>query len=173
MLDKGLEILNSKNVNRYFEFKDKIIASLMKQEKKFMTISNNKGVVFSQINRKKEKNPIYKLDRYYSYSLEELRRKIVMFNRKPSGNLLSFETVERFSPNIQLGYFKYSILNKDFEFLAIIEDSIKENKQTTILKGIDNLMVGKSIEFFQIRAVKQGPSTTSLSITGFLDIEGV
>ena len=81
-------------------------------QKKFETLSKNQETIFSVLRRKNQINPIYQVERYHNLPLSKIRDKIVMFNRKASGNLLEYETVERFNQNIELGYFKYWVLNQ-------------------------------------------------------------
>lgn len=99
-----------------------------------------------------------------------------MFVRNnPNGNLRHYQTVETFSKTIQAGYYRYWILNHQYEFLSIIEDNCNQNQRVVFIKGVDNLMVKKTIDFIMIKAQKidGDEPMTKISAFGYVQIKGV
>ena len=165
---QALIFLNSKNVNDFINYKDSVLKKLLASNFHFKPVYK---IDDCTIDQSQKHHNYYKLETIFHCSPELLREEFLSKYQEQSFTfLMQTQTLETFSHKYSAVYAKHVFsqnqINKIFEHIFIEEKSNKSLEEVLFLRGIDNLMMKKSIEFILVKIKQITDEKSKLIVIG-------
>ena len=166
---KALMFLNSKNVNDFINYKDTILKKILTSNFSFKPVYKLQNCT---IERSQKHSSYYRLETVFEEPAEVLKYQFLKkYEEQCYTYLMQSQVLQTFSNKYSAIYAKHVFSNATSQGNKIIEHIFIEEKsnkseEVLFLKGLDNIMSKKSIEFVFVKIKSVSEEKSKLVVFG-------